>query len=245
MKPASPRFGEMIAINVGNTRTSFARFIDGRISGKIQSVPTKELKEKDIPESSQLASACVVPKVRELLSNRRILWVHAGIVTGVDFHKADTSTLGADRIANVVSAANFADLPAVVVDFGTAVTMDFVNKEKVFMGGSIIPGRKLMRHALNDYTGQIPLVSLDAEQKVPGLNTTEAVSGGIDIGIIGAVREIIDRVKKKHGLLSLSIITTGGDSRFFLANMPEMTAGCEDFTLRGIAAIWRLNCNEN
>lgn len=233
---------KLFLLNIGNTNTQFAEWEDGRIVA-LSSLPTSNLSELQISDKEiPIAASSVVPATKKYFEGKNVFWVSPEKKCGIDMTEIDCSTFGSDRFANLAALANFANLPAIVLDFGTAITIDFLDENKRFKGGAILPGRLTSRKGLNNLTAQIPLVPFSDQIPVFGRNTFEAVRSGIDIGTIGAVKEIISRMcqeinKKAH----IAKIAIGGDVEFFIKNIPELIYGGNDFTLKGIAKIWELN----
>ena len=98
-----------------------------------------------------------------------------------------------------------------------------------------------MRKALSSWTKKIPLVPFPKKLIPCGKNTAEAVSSGIDIGCIGAVREIIRQIAKGFKRKLYSVFATGGDRLYFNKNMSELIDCGEDLTLKGVALAWEIN----
>jgi len=110
--------------------------------------------------------------------------------------------VGVDRVLNAV-AANVLRRPrqtAIIVDSGTATTVDFVDEGGAFRGGAILPGLRLAARCLHEYTALLPLVTMDELRQKPvpivGRNTSEAIRSGIFWGQLGAVRELIQRMER-------------------------------------------------
>ncbi len=231
---------KILVVNIGNTRIQYGVFSKGKIQG-IRYFPTASLLAgKKIPlggyDMPAIAST-VVPEARKFLKDLNIHWIGRKSSLPVSLAKVDSSTLGADRIANAAAAAKFAKLPAIIVDCGTAITVDAVNSRREFIGGAILPGRMLLRKALNDFTSQLPLVRIS--QKIPGAlgrDTKSAILSGTDLAVIGSVKEIIAGIRKEAGFSRCSIIVVGGDAGYFVRNIEGAEFGGCDFTLRGIAA---------
>lgn len=221
-----------ILLNIGNTRCQFADYSpDGEISN-VRSIATGELAPDELACG---AAACVVPEISGKL--RRLGWfvVDSTHCAGLDLSAVDPSTVGADRLANAVMLRECCKLPAVSVDFGTAVTFEVVDASGRFLGGAIMPGRMMMMEALHRGTAQLPLLSRDAACRTElGDNTGSAIRLGVDSGIIGGVREILRIIGKRLGTVP-TLIGAGGDAPCFLPHFPEMTDGGNDFTLRGVA----------
>ena len=132
-------------------------------------------------------------------------------------------------------------LPAVCIDFGTAVTFEVVTEDREFAGGAIMPGRMLLRRSLNDYTAQLPLIGItDLIPAVPGSNTVDAMLIGTDLAAVGAVREILVSLEKLFPAGTLRRVACGGDRHFFMEHL-ALEDGKDEFTIRGIRKLWECN----
>ena len=153
----------------------------------------------------------------------------------------DLSTVGADRLANAAALLD-GPLPALSIDFGTAITFEYVTRDRQFAGGAILPGRMLLRQALHDHTAQLPLLPLyDVIPPLPGQNTVDAMRIGTDGGAIGAVRSFIDQWKNLCAAEPLRIAACGGDRAFFLNHLEGVTDGGDFFTVSGIRRLWEFD----
>ncbi len=232
-------------MNIGNTNTQTGLYSGGVISG-IKTLPTGDVDSSIIPEGIPCAASTVVPAVRKRLSGRDIFWLDGTCRTGLNMHLVDTATLGSDRIANIVRLADTSELPAVCLDFGTAITYDIVDSCRVFRGGAIAPGRALLRQALHNYTAQLPLIPIvDDLSAGVGTNTVDAMRLGIDRGAIGSARELIAAIKMLFADETVHLVGVGGDCKFFIDYIPEIEYGGNDYTLQGIRKAWELNVDEN
>jgi type III pantothenate kinase len=232
-------------INIGNTNTQTGLYSDGVISD-IKTFPTLEICPSVIPEGMPVAASSVVPEVRKKLSGRKIFWLDGTCRTGLNMHLVDTSTLGSDRIANIIRLSETSELPSVCIDFGTAITFDIVDQCRVFRGGAIAPGRLLLRQSLHNYTAQLPLIPFfDDVPEGAGTNTVEAMRLGVDLGVIGSARELIANTRNLFPGQNLRVVGVGGDSKFFIDHIPEIEYGGDDYTLQGIRKAWELNADEN
>ena len=223
----------MILLDIGNTHTRIARS-DGAAIRILRTLATAELSAADLPDGEPVAAVSVVPLAAERLKSRRIEFVTAENCGDlIDFSAVDSSTLGADRAANAIAAAEFYELPALVVDCGSAITCELVGEGRKFLGGAIAPGRKLQRLALHTGTAQLPEIALaPTPPQAPGRTTAEAIRLGVDAGAVGTVRELA-RIMGNAAKLR-SIILTGGDAGFFAAAFPGWSVAPEDFTLQGV-----------
>jgi type III pantothenate kinase len=123
-------------------------------------------------------------------------------------------TLGKDRIASAVYAADkFAGLNCLVIDIGTAVTIDYITSDGIFKGGIISPGPEIRYRALHDYTGKLPLLEPVEDVKNTGNSTTQAIQSGVQNGILYEINGYISRFIKENS--NNKIIITGGYAFLF------------------------------
>ena len=95
------------------------------------------------------------------------------------------------RVTAIHNSRRRPDTPAVIVDAGSAVTVDYVDERGVFRGGAILPGLRLMAQALHDYTALLPVVTIDGEAAMPGATTTEAIKAGVFAAVLGGVERLV------------------------------------------------------
>lgn len=224
-------------VNIGNTHTGIARW-DGSGVELLTTVDTAGFDPEQLPAGIPVAAASVVPEVSAKLkaAHPESFFVTPESAAGLlDFSPVDPSTLGADRVANAIAAARRYPLPALVADCGSAVTIELVDEKHRFCGGAIAPGRRLMRQALYRGTAQLPdgIALSAAAPELPGNDTASSIAFGIDRGIIGALREMTEVIRRDIPLKTM--ILTGGDAPFFAPEMPGFTVADLDFTFFGIA----------
>jgi len=241
-----------ILLNIGNTHTQ-ETVVTGPELGPVRRTDTAAFLESagrdgylgTEPGLACLA-ACVVPRVaqglRQAWGSARVRFLTVDMVAGLDFTGVDTTTLGADRIANAVAAVAAVAPPLIVLDCGTALTTVVVDAGRRFRGGAIAPGRRLLRLALSRHTGQLPDVPLqDARPGPIGRCTHGAILAGVDLGVLGTVRELLARSSQELGGTPCPVLVTGGDAEYFLqhlgANLPGLQRAARDLTLRGLACV--------
>ena len=225
-------------LDIGNTNTRCGLFADGKFVNAFDK-PTKELTSSDIPDNIPVAAATVVPAIIAKLDRKDIYYVSHLSNSGIDLSLADGAALGADRLANLAALAATSELPAAIIDCGTALTLD---RKKRFAGGIIAPGRDLQRKALNSYTALLPYVPLgecSTEYKTFGRNTEDSIIIGTDYGIIGAVKEFMVVTRKELGTNNVKFYVTGGDSELLARNISGLKMVSQNFTLLGVLEIWR------
>lgn len=145
--------------------------------------------------------------------------------------------VGIDRLLNALAASRLrtAGRPAVIIDAGSAVTVDALSADNRFLGGAILPGLRMAAAALSDATDQLPLVRMDAADwpAVIGRSTMQAIHSGVLWGMLGAVREVSRRVADQLGQDTL-LFVTGGDASCLSELMSERVEFHPHLVLAGI-----------
>src|ERR1043166_1375726 len=157
---------------------------------------------------------------------------------GIDYPKPDT--IGPDRLANSVAARHYFGAPSVVVDFGTAVTFDVVNRSGNNVGGIIAPGLAAMTDYLHDKTALLPRIKIREIETVIGKSTEQAMLVGATHGYRGLIRELIRELKRELRTRRLPVVATGGYAELIGAKLPEITAIDPLLTLEGLRIVWQL-----
>ena len=121
-------------------------------------------------------------------------------------------TLGSDRIAAAVGAWNEAPgRNMLVIDAGSAITIDFVGKDGKYNGGNIAPGIKMRLKALHEYTSRLPMVEKDGDTPTMGYDTETAIRSGVINGICHEIEGYINEFKQKY--CDVLVFLTGGDEK--------------------------------
>lgn len=226
-----------VLLNIGNTHVQ----IQHGTGGEIVSVPTGSFRIDDLPADQPCAAACVVPAFLPDLKKRGAVIVNpVSAGSFIDFSLVDSSTLGSDRIANAAAMVALGiPLPAVCIDAGTAITFEVLDVDMLFLGGAILPGRRLLRQSLHTGTAQLPDIPLAGDLPgFPAVCTVDAIRWGTDGLVIEGVKGLLQRLKDSfHG--NLTCIITGGDAPFFKTYLPELELAPPDFTLRGVDFVFR------
>jgi len=150
------------------------------------------------------------------------------------------ATLGKDRLAGVSGAASFYKSENVlVIDAGTCITYDFINKKKEYHGGSISPGIQMRFKALHTFTGKLPLVSLTNFNRLSGTNTEESILAGVINGAVGEMDAVINNYKEKYG--SLKVVICGGDAAFLASRLKNTIFALPELILIGLNEILDYN----
>jgi type III pantothenate kinase len=188
----------------------------------------------------------VVPKkngtVRKVAKRSRILWLTPRVELGVGIDYPNPKTIGADRLANATAVAALYGCPAIVVDFGTAVTFDIVSARRKYIGGVIAPGLESMTNFLYQRTALLPKLSLKEPRSAVGRSTIEAMRSGAVIGYRGLVREIITRIKaERFPGKKVHVVATGGYADLIGARLREIDIVHPNLTLEGLRIVANLN----
>lgn len=152
---------------------------------------------------------------------------------GIDINVSHPEEVGADRLVNAVCVVQHYDLPAIVIDFGTATTFDVINKAGEYEGGVISPGINLSLQALHEATAKLPHVRPTKPDQVIGKTTTQAIHSGIYWGYIGLIEGLIKKLEEELGE-KCCVIATGGLAPLFYKNTDLISIQDEELTLKGL-----------
>jgi type III pantothenate kinase len=144
--------------------------------------------------------------------------------------------IGADRLANAVGVLQRHGAPAIVIDFGTAVTFDVISGEPAYCGGVIAPGLGAMSGYLTQRTALLPEIELVEPASAIGKSTTHAMQAGAVFGYRGLVREIVRRLREEMAG-EPRIVATGGDATMIARGLPEIEVVDPDLTLDGLRIV--------
>jgi len=171
-----------------------------------------------------------------------VLWLNSTVRLGVGIDYPAPETIGADRLANAAAVTALYGCPAIVVDFGTAVTFDIVSARRNYIGGVIAPGLEAITNFLYQRTALLPKLSLKEPRRAIGRSTISAMLSGAVFGYRGLVREILARIRaEQFPSGKLHVVATGGYARLIAAQLPEITAIRAHLTLEGLRIMANLN----
>lgn len=208
------------------------------------------LSASGIPKEDISASvyASVVPSLDEMFIEGirnyigvPCLRVAPDLDTGLTVKINNPGGLGADRLLNAVAGVEKYGAPLIVVDLGTAITLDVISAEGAYIGGTISPGMELGMESLFSRTAKLPQIALEAPAHYIGGDTTEAIQSGIVYGMVGLVDTLLRGVFKELGV-SCRVIATGGHASI-LAQHSEIVREVDQWlTIEGLRIIYERNC---
>jgi type III pantothenate kinase len=150
------------------------------------------------------------------------------------------SDIGSDRIAAVIGASFlYPNKDIWVVDSGTCLTMDFIDKNNIYHGGRITLGLNMRYHALNHYTSKLPLLSMQKTSFFKGDSTESSIISGVQQGILSEVRELISDYRKQNN--DFIVVLTGGDYLFFEKELKSSIFAHPYLVLKGLNEILDFN----
>lgn len=147
---------------------------------------------------------------------------------------------GADRLVDAVAAHSKYGGPLIVIDFGTATTLDVVDSNGNYSGGIIAPGVNLSLDALHSAAAKLPRIAVERPENVIGKNTIECMQSGIYWGYISMVEGLIDRMQAEFGG-GLKTVATGGLASLFARGTDSIDHIDKDLTLSGLVEIFYKN----
>lgn len=241
----------LLVLNVGNTRVAVGVFqagdltdvqrIDLTDAAQIGSVVRELWSTVARKDNAAVAAASVNPAAAELLEHevarvtgRKVEWVGKDIDLPVRVLTDPPEETGVDRIVTLAAAYEQMQKACVVVDAGTAITVNCCNDKGDFLGGAIAPGVAMQLEALHEKTSKLPQVDLAVPQGVFGRSTKEAIRHGVYHGIRGLVKELVENFATELGSWP-EIVATGGDAAKLFENWELIHAISPDLTLYGIA----------
>ena len=240
-----------LLVDIGNSLVKLAVFDGGQL---LAQTSTKYLQPSTFDEilKGRRAERAIVESTRgdadEILAQVRD---HADYVleftprTPVPIANAyrTPETLGRDRLAAAVGATVlYPGRNVLIVDFGTAVTIDLVTADATFRGGCISPGMRTRFRALHDYTAKLPLCSATESEALQGLSTEEAIRLGVMNSISFEIEGYINRMREK--IDDLCVIFTGGDAKYFVKRIKNTIFANCNLVFCGLDRILEYNASE-
>ena len=241
----------LLLINIGNTRTQVGTFRDDKIHNPesiCHSAPQRELEQllaQSYAEVSDKSNVMVMLSSVNSRAKQEVTQVLRGIeaqpivVLEEDLpvpvgRQLDPETIiGTDRLLNASAAFAHLKQTCVVVDAGTAITVDYVDGAGTFHGGAIGPGAKTMLQSMHQHAEQLPEVSFQKPDEPIGHNTSQAMLSAVFYGIRGMVRELTEQYALHAGAYPV-VVATGGDADVLFKDYELVEHIVPELTLLGM-----------
>ena len=247
----------LLAIDIGNTNLVIGCIENDQILFKAR-IATDRLRTSDqygveiknmleaygvqIRDIDDCIISSVVPPVFNSVKTGviKIMVVGPGLKTGLNIHVDVPSQVGSDRIVIAVAALAEYKAPLILMDLGTATTIEVVEPENTYLGGVIIPGVKVSLDALTSRAAQLPGISLDKPRQVIGKNTVDCMRSGMIYGTASMIDGLIDRMEEELGHPS-TLVATGGMAQFITPLCKHRIILEKDLLLKGLTIIYKKN----
>ena len=235
-----------LIIDIGNTKTKIALFSEKKIiSKKIIEQCTFEL-VKEFVSDKEITSS-IISSVKDLdqdilnISNyyKSVLLNYKTSLPIKSLYKTP-KTLGNDRIA-LVTAANFLykNKDVIIIDAGTCITIDFLNKNAEYLGGRISPGISMRFQSLNTFTDKLPLNKLEKSTSFFGNDTDSAINSGVQRGVLSELDQIIYEYNELNP--NAIVILCGGDAFYLQKELKSTIFVNQNLVLIGLNEILDYN----
>lgn len=235
-----------VVIDVGNTRMKWGRCDRHRVV-EVAALPPEEpaawQRQMDCWGSMDgvwAVSGSHPARVAELAAwlherGRQIVVLDDYRKLGLEVRVDHPDKVGLDRLLNAlaVKQRRGGKGPAIIVDAGSAVTVDYLDETGAFRGGAIFPGLRLMAQSLHDYTAKLPIVNVAAARDPPGTNTIAAIEAGVFHAVLGGIYSLIQAYDQASSSTP-SIYCSGGDAALLAPRLSRQAILWPEMTLEGI-----------
>ena len=252
----------LLAIDIGNTNIVIGCMKDDEIVFKAR-IATDRLRTSDqygveiknmieafgvnLKDIDDCIISSVVPPVFNSVRTgvlkiigKQPMVVSPGLKTGLNIHVDVPSQVGSDRIVIAVAALAEYEAPLILMDLGTATTIEVVEPDNRYVGGVIFPGVMVSLDALTSRAAQLPGISLDKPKAVIGKNTVDCMRSGMMYGTAAMIDGIIERIEEELGHKA-TIVATGGLARFITPLCKREIILERDLLLKGLNIIYKKN----
>ena len=252
----------LLAIDIGNTNLVIGCIHDDKIlfKARIATDRTRTSDQYGVEIKSMLEAYgvkrsdiddCIISSVVPPVFNsvrtgvikiigKQPMVVGPGLKTGLNIHVDVPSQVGSDRIVIAVAALAEYKAPLLLMDLGTATTIESVEPDNVYMGGVIIPGVRVSLDALTSRAAQLPGISLDQPKQVIGKNTVDCMRSGMMYGTAAMIDGLVERMEEELGH-RCTLIATGGLAQFIAPLCKREIILDKDLLLKGLNIIYKKN----
>jgi len=252
----------LLAVDIGNTNIAFGIFEEERMRATwsiatdihrtadeyavllLNLLPRDDITFADV---DSVIICSVVPPLEPIFDELsqhyfRVvpLFVGPGVKTGVRIATDNPREVGADRVVNAAAAHRLYGGPVIVIDFGTATTLDAVSEEGDYLGGAIAPGIGISSEALFERASKLPRIELIAPQHAIGTNSVTAMQSGIIFGYVGLIESLVHRIREELGGKAF-VVATGGLADVIARETKVVDVVNSHITLYGLRLVHELN----
>lgn len=254
----------LLAIDIGNSNTSVGLFgpdgdlkflaaldTDGRRMADQFSIDLMNvfaLYQYDLKDVTGAIVCSVVPPLNFMLEKAvaRLLGkppmvVGPGVKTGLNIRMDFQTQMGADIVADAVSALEKFPAPIVTIDMGTATTIGVISHDRTYEGGLLLPGVNVSLEALSRRAAQLPAISLQHPKALIGKNTEDCMRSGIVYGTAGMLDGVIDRIREEFPGKNVSVVATGGNAPVIVKYCRNKIVYDKHLLMDGLWAIYQKN----
>ena len=254
----------LLTVDIGNTNITMALIHeDDRIAGTFR-VTTKAQRTSDeygmtlmefcrntkvnVEDIKDVIISSVVPKVMHSFNNsirkyikKEPIIVGPGIKTGISIKTDFPKEVGADKIVDAAAVYHLYGGNAIVVDFGTATTFDYINEKGEFLYNVILPGLEISAQALWQQAAKLPEIEIVKPASILAKNTDTSMRAGVVYGYIGSTEYIISKMKEEIGRDDIKVYATGGLGRVIYNETPLIDVYDPDLAYKGMQIIYDKN----
>lgn len=252
----------LLAIDIGNTNIVIGCIEDDKIvcEARIATDRTRTSDQYGVEIKTMLeAYGCRIENVEDCIissvvppvfnavrsgvykiTERKPMVVGAGLKTGLDIRLDNPAQAGSDRIVVAVAALATRQAPLIIIDMGTATTVEVIEPKNKYLGGVIMPGARMSLDALTRSTAQLPAINMDRPGSIIARNTVDSMRSGIMYGTAAQLDGVLDRIEEELGHPS-TIIATGGVAPYIIPLCRHKIALERDLLLRGLNVIYKMN----
>ena len=231
-----------LIIDIGNTLVKYAVFNNDQLVEILKTSEIETGKVNTLIKEFDIKNVIISSVRKEMNWNLDVEVIHLSHKTSlpVTLNYKTPETLGKDRIANIVAVSEeYPNKNAVVIDAGTCITYDFINKNKEYLGGRISPGLEMRYKSLSEFTELLPKLSVLGESKFIGDDTNSSIFSGVEQGVLAEVNSLISGFRKENE--DLIVVVTGGDTFFFENALKNSIFADQNLVLKGLNIILKYN----
>ncbi len=229
-------FTERISTDLRRTELEYAVILRSIL--ELHAVPLTQI-------SGAIICSVVPPMVQtlraaitKLMPGLRVLTADQYAAVNVPLIIDDPHEIGADLIVAATAALERYGAPAIVIQFGTAVTISVIDQYACYIGGAILPGVELSLHSLVSGTAQLPGISLRVPPHVMGTNTADSMCSGVIFGNAAAIDGMIDRIWKERGYASTALVASGDSAELIIPCCRHKITIDKELPLHGLRIIY-------